>query len=443
MVNQCSEYFQFQGQASKLPNCSAIDPNTGTPVYPNSSCNNASSDAEAPYTQADCPYPLLFIYRDPIEVVEQQLTPSYLCVYPCPDPMFSKSEWESASALTMVLGGFSMVLMLFLTITLALQPHARRFPASGVLWIAVTAFIFSISIELSVFVGGLERTQCTWDYAPIIETVNRAGKNGGQGVVCILQGILIYFTAIAVSLWITMMSIASFQLVFLNINSEESLRKLKIASHIIVWGGSSISTIIALGAQQYDGQMPAGHNCFLSNPWDLGLFYSPVILLTFLGTILTTPTIIKVMIAKIRFWDQSKITFEMVTRIACLVLLYWAIYSYITIYRLYVEGIQDTVKSAVMSQIKCSASTGKQCALTEKINTGTWYLEAIIVGAEGIIIFCCVGLTKRNLYFWLNIWKKHSPKVFTTIRTATTVSTESKTETETKTEAEFETQETL
>jgi len=102
-----------------------------------------------------------------------------------------------------------MVLMLFLTITLALQPHARRFPASGVLWIAVTAFIFSISIELSVFVGGmyknwclllviilkgktlfagLERTQCTWDYAPIIETVNRAGKNGGQGVVCILQG---------------------------------------------------------------------------------------------------------------------------------------------------------------------------------------------------------------------------------------------------------------
>jgi len=139
--------------------------------------------------------------------------------------------------------------------------------------------------------------------------------------------------------------------------------------------------------------MPAGHACFLSNPWDLGLFYSPVILLTFLGTILTTPTIIKVMIAKIRFWDQSKITFEMVTRIACLVLLYWAIYSYITIYRLYVEGIQvqhlsyfingnfklnisikqDTVKSAVMSQIKCSASTGKQCALTEKINTGTWY----------------------------------------------------------------------
>ena len=31
---------------------------------------------------------------------------------------------------------------------------------------------------------------------------------------------------------------------------------------------------IALGAQQFDGQV-GSHNCFVSRPWDWGIFYAP------------------------------------------------------------------------------------------------------------------------------------------------------------------------
>lgn len=49
-----------------------------------------------PYSQYDCPYPLKYNpdgkYIDPsadITSIDQ------ICVYPCPDPMFSESDWDA------------------------------------------------------------------------------------------------------------------------------------------------------------------------------------------------------------------------------------------------------------------------------------------------------------------------------------------------------------
>jgi hypothetical protein len=48
----------------------------------------------------------------------------------------------------------------------------------------------------------------------------------------------------------------------------------------------------------------------------------------------------------------------------------------------------------VADQIACSAATGEECSLEYGINKGAWLLEAFAVGGQGIIIFCCLGLSR-------------------------------------------------
>jgi hypothetical protein len=87
------------GIGSLLPDCSS--PSFNTPE-----CNNASAGVVVPYTQADCPHPLKFNPAGTIADSSQSIqSPDQICVYPCPDPMFSDYQWDTSTGLIFALGG--------------------------------------------------------------------------------------------------------------------------------------------------------------------------------------------------------------------------------------------------------------------------------------------------------------------------------------------------
>jgi hypothetical protein len=58
-----------------------------------------------PYSQADCPYPLKFNPEGTIADPTQSLSsPDQVCVYPCPDPMFTTTEMDAAIGVLTGLG---------------------------------------------------------------------------------------------------------------------------------------------------------------------------------------------------------------------------------------------------------------------------------------------------------------------------------------------------
>ncbi|ELR23361.1 uncharacterized protein ACA1_069450 [Acanthamoeba castellanii str. Neff] len=354
---------------AQMPNCSAVDPATMMPLFPTTNCNNASQDVVVPYSQADCPYPLQFNERGTVADGSLSLSADeQICVYPCPAPMFTPSDWHASAGITISLAILSTAMMLFLVITYILSPRKRRFPTSFQLWVCVSSLISSIGIDIAVVVGGPERTNCTWDDTPVLQTFAGARDNDGQGVVCILQGMLIMFGGLAGSFWWVMLAYTVFQFLVFELASDRARRA------------------------QFEARA-AGHNCFVVSPWDWGLFYAPICLNLAIGTTLMVISIIKVL--RVRFHIK-----EQVLRLVILIAVYWLIFVYLIFYRVYIEVVLDDVKAAIGDQIVCSAVTGQECSTEKEINKGAWYLQALTLSGQGVIIFCCLGMSKDTFTFW-------------------------------------------
>jgi len=400
MVTQCGAFFESQGKGSQMPNCSALNSATGQPVFPTANCNNASENAVVAYSQADCPYPLKYNPDGTTFDASRSLTSlDQLCVYPCPDPMFTMSDWDASDGITIGLNMLSFAMILFLIITYVLNPRKRRFPTSFQLWLCISSITCITGIDIAVLIGGPRRTYCTWDDTPVLQSFDDARDNNGQGVVCVLQGMMVMYGGLAGSYWWVMLTYTVFQFVVVQISSQRARRTLHIVSHVVGWGLPAIFVVIALGAQQFDGQV-GSHNCFVSRPWDWGIFYAPVFVNLGIGTTLMTTVIVKVLRVRAHLKAQSSISLEQVVRLSLLILGYWLVYAYLICYRIYLEAAKGDIQDSVADQITCSAETGDECPLAVGVNKGAWYLEAFAVGGQGIIIFCCLGLSKENFLFW-------------------------------------------
>jgi hypothetical protein len=63
------------------------------------------------YSQADCPYPLKFNPHGSVADASLSLTADeQICVYPCPDPMFTDSDWRASDGVSISLGSTSLSL---------------------------------------------------------------------------------------------------------------------------------------------------------------------------------------------------------------------------------------------------------------------------------------------------------------------------------------------
>lgn len=194
------------------------------------------------------------------------------------------------------------------------------------------------------------------------------------------------FGGLAGSFWWVMLAYTVFQFLVFELASDRARRALHIVSHIVSWGIPVILVTIALGAQQFEARA-AGHNCFVVSPWDWGLFYAPICLNLAIGTTLMVISIIKVL--RVRFHIK-----EQVLRLVILIAVYWLIFVYLIFYRVYIEVVLDDVKAAIGDQIVCSAVTGQECSTEKEINKGAWYLQALTLSGQGVIIFCCLGMSK-------------------------------------------------
>jgi hypothetical protein len=177
-----------------------------------------------PYSQADCPYPLVF-FDDGFS----EDNPGASCTLQCPAYVYDggKDAWAGSVAALYVTSVPSMVCSFIMILSWLLNPSKRhslgqppphsvffshflscligcthrRYPAILILWLALSAFGVAFFLNIGVLVGGPARTVCSWDDTPVAINMDNAHKNNGQGVVCIMQAIGTYYFGLAVNFW--------------------------------------------------------------------------------------------------------------------------------------------------------------------------------------------------------------------------------------------------
>jgi hypothetical protein len=77
-----------------------------------------------------------------------------------------------------------------------------------------------------------EDIMCTWDEVPKPITMDNAGDNDGQGVACIMQGIIVYYCVLACVIWWFFVNVDCALQLFLKVRIER-FRWLQIIYHII------------------------------------------------------------------------------------------------------------------------------------------------------------------------------------------------------------------
>lgn len=69
--------------------------------------------AVVPYGEVDCPYPLKFNYDGQDHFEEWNYNGAMMCLMPCPNPMWSESEWVGAEVVVLVFGAVGGILSAF------------------------------------------------------------------------------------------------------------------------------------------------------------------------------------------------------------------------------------------------------------------------------------------------------------------------------------------
>ncbi|ELR23350.1 uncharacterized protein ACA1_069340 [Acanthamoeba castellanii str. Neff] len=415
VVLGCTAFFESQGMKKMLPDCDMIDNSTGTPfpAFPpdGTQCVAMPPDMFVPYGEADCPYPLKFNYDDQDSFTASSYDPTQMCVMPCPNPMWSDAEWTAGVTLTLVVNGTSGILSLFIAISMCLMPGKRRFPGTLFIYIASCLAVLSFIVTFfPIISGGVTRMACTRGNPPLEVTFDNAREYDGAGVPCILQGVGILYFALVSSLWWLALCLSVFDMVYLR-RSVHLIRKWHIPYHFIAWGLPFCAVIAGFAGTAY-GAVPGIPWCFLrdSEWWSWGLFYFPVAIFLIIGTIAMTFSVyrfIKVAISmsvRFRFLGRSGESIEQVVRLLLLLLVYWMVLIYPWGFRIYSRVIEDDIADAFEKQIRCSAATGTQCELEERLNIGAWYLVQIAFGAGGFAMFMCC-CSSEVLRLWWNINK--------------------------------------
>lgn len=82
-----------------------------------------------PYSQVDCPYPLRYNRDEEDSFAESDYDGQVMCVMPCPNPMWTDSEWNGGIVAMMIVSGISFLLATCLVLFLP-PPAAPNFTSS-------------------------------------------------------------------------------------------------------------------------------------------------------------------------------------------------------------------------------------------------------------------------------------------------------------------------
>lgn len=413
MIRECSAIAETLGVSALLPDCDMITNATGTPLpaFPpdGTQCSTGPDDPIIAYSQADCPYPLL--YDADGEVGE----PLEMCKQKCRTTVWSDDVWIGGYVLLYVCSLGNFLTGCFLLTSWLLNPKTRRFPFNTISYFVLSLWPASFVILWGAFFNMAgEDIMCTWDDVPKPVVMDNAGDNDGQGVACVFQGIVVYYCVLACVIWWFFVNVDCALQLFLKVRIEK-FRWLQVLYHIIGWGVPLIGLAFLLGFEKigYENTFPVCQVYLDEDPswWDWAFFFGPMMSFTLLGMLLMFPGIIYLTVLIVRrlvTGARSKLDLFSFVRLYVSLFIIWAFTIFVYAYRIDVEATRSDVIHAVEEQVRCSLLTGEECELETTFSHGLWFLTIIALTNMITLLFITLGTTKVTWEFWLRLFSCNS-----------------------------------
>ncbi|KAL6051979.1 Frizzled-9 [Balamuthia mandrillaris] len=352
-----------------------------------------------------------------------------VCVFECPLPSLSDSQYDALEVMQSVLGWLSWVGSMFLCLSYIGHPKLRSFPANLIMMTALSAHIASLAFILPNFVG-TEEVWCDGgtEFVPNF-TVNQLNTGGRQdpskavtidvdadsllvkGPWCQVQGLVLQFGFLAGTFW---WAIVVFN-IFIEVNFPDSklaAYKTKIVVyHCLAWGFPAIFTIIPLAADRI--AFPnAGSFCFISYEdnyaYQLACWFIPVGLLLLAGSTFFLGSLFKLIPLFFRTPDRTKRAklVRVYFRLMLFVAVQLGVYLFIFIYTIVTESNKDEISEGYEDYYSCLLFVNypdyprDSCSLSSSV---TYYplivLRALGFSILGFLLFLNF-VTSTTLSYW-------------------------------------------
>eukprot|EP00026_Physarum_polycephalum_P004991 Phypoly_transcript_05017.p1 GENE.Phypoly_transcript_05017~~Phypoly_transcript_05017.p1 ORF type:complete len:605 (+),score=37.04 Phypoly_transcript_05017:81-1895(+) len=203
------------------------------------------------------------------------------CELQCPDPEYTKDEWDKMFLSGFVVNVLSVIMVVFAVLSYLIDVKKRQFPIRLQLFLLISVSALAIAISL----GGRhpERATMCKDAA----TYSTMNNNG----LCGFQASLIFYGSFASSMWALICAGVFYMTVARQVHPF-LIKRYELHFHVVAWGLGLVFLVVALRLNYFDFSLPFRTYCFItvdvtkSPSQDIYIFYIPIAIMLTMVTIL-------------------------------------------------------------------------------------------------------------------------------------------------------------
>jgi hypothetical protein len=327
-----------------------------------------------------------------------------VCAVPCPSPEFTRAEWATTDRLFVAMNTLSLLMALFLWITIVVFPSKRRQTNTLMFTTAVLGFAVVNTIVIMGTNGRPSNVSC---------------KNATQryeqadGGLCIFQAVTLFYFSLAGLFFWAATSLDLFVPIVLEYKLSIATRAIFNRVYIAIgWGVPALLVAIATGSKSFgggDGIMPyCSFAGIIDKDIDWQTYYWPIMSTVGLGCIFMVSVMYNIARSTWRTrnsstnaWWRSQLrpfTFLVVFIVLFLILFVW---------RFYIPARVDAYQESGIDWVRClilelsADKCGDKPRLTPPL--GLWYIMNLGVSAQGFLTSLIYG-TQPDIYVLWARW---------------------------------------
>jgi hypothetical protein len=281
---------------------------------------------------------------------------------------------------------------LWVFFTIVTIKERRLFPAN-----LAIAIVFIHTLWMFIFVvaaGRGDKTQCKneWEFSTCWDDY-----------LCGVEGMAIYFGALAIVFLWCALGINLFMLVVMEVKPKK-IRKYQIHVYVLCLGIPIIGSIIIYATSNFFAA--AGYPwCFVRpKEYNYPLFWAWIILCVLVNIIVTTVTLVKMAIIKRAMSGRASLSKNIN------ILIFIAFFAFVYIFNLvilfYLEKNSEALQQSLVEKIQCNAASGgaNNCPGPEfRLSPATLYVFTWTVCGSGLFIFAAWGISITFLRHWKHL----------------------------------------
>ncbi|KAL6052528.1 hypothetical protein QOT17_018515 [Balamuthia mandrillaris] len=397
---ECEAFFEVTGTTP--PNICPLLPegNTTHTLANGTTVEVPCSSLQYTEEQEKSLYP---VYPCPPELVEHG---KGKCTLPCPNPLYTKEEWDGWDGISTAFWLISFVACLFFLLTQIGRAIAtRKSPLSTLtFWMVFQIFLACLNALWAISYG--------WDELRCLE--DRTPRKGGA---CAAWGFFFTYFCLSINIWWLIIVIN--MLITVSLQRPVLPTQVTVFYHICGWILPLISPSIlsGLGLIGYDGgpwcQPTPDDPDDLSSSywWTFSLFYLPVTIIVTVGLCCNFMVVIFI-------WKWGRLEgLKAQWRTVALVFGMFCAYSFVLVIFYQRMSYRDQVEDAALEYVKCVLTTTapeerENCEGDSPYNYPFICLTLISVASYGAIAVLLFGTRFGDMMFWkrgfINLLRRRS-----------------------------------